>query len=238
MKNIDESSWNRYYEAESLFKQFTPEGDPYEEHRVKFTKSLLPRGLKEILDVGSGNGYLCSKLYTYGTTRVVGLDISLTRLADSVKIVPGATFIQGSSRTIPFSNNSFDLVTCIEVLEHAINPNIVLRELKRVARKWVIITVPYNRPPTYVLCPHCLKIFPVDGHINSFTPESLGEMAKDAGLIVTKIKKYYITDTLLQSKWPKHQVKVLLHQLRRLLAYLRLMDNPIPKYIGLLCCTE
>lgn len=52
-----------------------------------------------------------------------------------------------SIENLPFSDNSFDLVVCAQVLEHL--PESVLtkgaRELARVARHWVFVSVPYRQ---------------------------------------------------------------------------------------------
>lgn len=41
-----------------------------------------------------------------------------------------------------FESKSFDVVHASHVLEHIINPNIAVREMKRVSRKYIIIKVP------------------------------------------------------------------------------------------------
>ncbi|MCK4326050.1 methyltransferase domain-containing protein [bacterium] len=43
---------------------------------------------------------------------------------------------------IPFDNNSFDCVLCLDVLEHLENIHAVFDELCRVSRRWVIISLP------------------------------------------------------------------------------------------------
>jgi len=40
--------------------------------------------------------------------------------------------IRADAHNLPFKNNSFDLVICTEVLEHVVNPEKVLGEIKRV----------------------------------------------------------------------------------------------------------
>ena len=43
-------------------------------------------------------------------------------------------------RQLPFADQSFDLVTCIETIEHVKNCNLLVSELNRVARKFVLIS--------------------------------------------------------------------------------------------------
>ncbi|GAB4274519.1 MAG: hypothetical protein Kow0080_23010 [Candidatus Promineifilaceae bacterium] len=44
--------------------------------------------------------------------------------------------------SIPFPDNSFDTVLCLDVLEHIDNPHHIFDELCRVSRKYVIISLP------------------------------------------------------------------------------------------------
>src|SRR3989338_4083232 len=71
-------------------------------------------GLIRILDAGCGTGGLTEKLADFGYT--VGIDIS--DLALRLKPHSGAKYINGSVNSIPFAENSFDLITCISVFYH------------------------------------------------------------------------------------------------------------------------
>jgi len=74
----------------------------------------------------------------------------------------------GEAENLPFEPESFDVVTCCELLEHVPEPQRVLREAVRVARKKLIITVPFEHewPPE-------LKPFWNPGHIRFYTPDTL-----------------------------------------------------------------
>ena len=51
-----------------------------------------------------------------------------------------ANFIQCDAHHLPFKNESFNLVTLIDVLEHVASPLEILKEIKRVAKKLVLVT--------------------------------------------------------------------------------------------------
>jgi SAM-dependent methyltransferase len=70
--------------------------------------------LSRILDAGCGTGGLTEQLSGLGST--VGIDIS--DLALRLKPHSGAKYINGSVNSIPFAENSFDLITCISVFYH------------------------------------------------------------------------------------------------------------------------
>jgi 2-polyprenyl-3-methyl-5-hydroxy-6-metoxy-1,4-benzoquinol methylase len=52
--------------------------------------------------------------------------------------------VQGSALTLPFADDTFDLVLCIEVLEHLPSPEQALREIARVASGAVVLSVPWE----------------------------------------------------------------------------------------------
>ena len=51
--------------------------------------------------------------------------------------------------SLPFPDNAFDLVTCLEVIEHLDNEKMLLaiRELERVTKKYIIISIPNREIP-------------------------------------------------------------------------------------------
>jgi SAM-dependent methyltransferase len=76
------------------------------------------------LDVGSGSGYLQDVVEDY-----TGLDIST-----SARRFYHKPFVAGSATAMPFSDNTFDTIWTIWVLEHVPNPEQALREIRRVAK--------------------------------------------------------------------------------------------------------
>jgi len=180
--------WAKFYEKEAEFKRFIPEENPDESLRTCLVMSLAPKRIESVLDVGCGDGYLCSLFKSRGVTRVAGVDLVESRINYAKAHFQGIEFKAAEITKLPFDDGSFDLVTCVEVLEHLENPSAALKELKRVSRKLVLFTVPNNEPVENVVCPHCLKTFPREGHIQSFSPESAVAFCRDNGLVVEKIE--------------------------------------------------
>lgn len=56
--------------------------------------------------------------------------------------VPGVIRVDLEKEKLPFRDNSFDIVVCTDVLEHLDNPHEVFREVIRVAKKYIIISLP------------------------------------------------------------------------------------------------
>lgn len=105
--------------------------------KVKTFKKLLgTKKPKKILDVGCASGYMTneiSKIMPQAT--LTGVDVYSKSLAFGKKVYPQIKFIKADAHQLPFVTSSFDLVICYEVIEHVVNPNIVLKELKRVVKK-------------------------------------------------------------------------------------------------------
>lgn len=88
---------------------------------------------KKILEIGIGNGFVSSYLKERDLN-VVTLDIDAKLMPDVV----------GSVLNMPFSDNSFDLIACFEVLEHLPYSSFptAIKELFRVSKYHVIISLP------------------------------------------------------------------------------------------------
>ena len=58
-------------------------------------------------------------------------------------LIPAEGVVQCDlEKRLPFKDNSYDVVTALDVLEHLENPHAALKELCRVAKKSVMISLP------------------------------------------------------------------------------------------------
>lgn len=179
VRTSKESPEQAYYENEALWAQDF-EQDPQERLRLDAASQLIPQGVNSILDVGCGNGAFVNRL-AGKYVRVCGVDRSEVALS----------FVRTERRLaradqLPFASGEFDLVTCMEVIEHL--PQGVyeqgLAEIVRVASKWVLISVPYreDRRLSLVRCPKCLCEFNRNYHMRSFGESNLSSLHPDIGL--------------------------------------------------------
>jgi ubiquinone/menaquinone biosynthesis C-methylase UbiE len=99
-------------------------------HQINEVISLEPA---KVLEVGIGTGLVADYL------KVRGIDITTIDVVHGLK--PNIT---ASVLAIPFSAETFDIITCYEVLEHLPYSDFpkALKELARVARKHVILSLP------------------------------------------------------------------------------------------------
>lgn len=96
------------------------------------------RGMKSILDVGSGAGQIAKHLLEYSDrgTQITCIDLSHRMLERARKRLKSdrPAYVAADLSCLPFADGSFDGVTCGYVLEHLPNPSEGLRELARVLR--------------------------------------------------------------------------------------------------------
>ena len=94
------------------------------------------QGLKA-LDVGCGGGFSC-EFMAYRDVRVSGIDQSAKCIARAREhaVSSGLDIIykQGLAESLPYSNNTFDVVICVDVLEHVSNLQRTVSEIHRVLK--------------------------------------------------------------------------------------------------------
>ena len=110
-------------------------------------KSFLSRiQPTSILEVGCGEGFILDCIQDcIPSATTSALDISYEMVSLAKGRVDLACAVVGSAGHLPFPDNCFDLVVCVEVLEHLDNPVRAVEELARVASKNVLASVP-NEP--------------------------------------------------------------------------------------------
>lgn len=84
----------------------------------------------KVLDVACGKGR-ASKVFA-PQSNIYSLDISYDMLEVTKERFPKNYVAQGDSENLPFSNNTFDVVICLEALVHMESPLKALKEFNRV----------------------------------------------------------------------------------------------------------
>jgi ubiquinone/menaquinone biosynthesis C-methylase UbiE len=140
-----------------------------EQARAQDLLRILPSQGQSVLEVGARDGYF-SRLLAGRFEAVTALDLEKPSFHIG-RVVP----VQGDVRRLEFPDNAFDCVICTEVLEHVPEVEQAAAELARVARRDVVIGVPYCQDIRLgrTTCPHCGQINPPWGHVNSFTEKRL-----------------------------------------------------------------
>lgn len=92
-----------------------------------------------VLEVGCGAGHILERIPRGSLT---GVDISPAQIERSKKrLGTRAELLIAKGENLPFEDESFDRIICTEVFEHVLEPELILREMKRVLKKNGIISL-------------------------------------------------------------------------------------------------
>lgn len=105
--------------------------------KVEFINKHIPLKDASILDLACGNGSFTVEFSKY-TEKVIGLDISSHMLSNN----PIKNLLMGNAETLPFKDRMFDIVFAANLLHHASDPLNIIREMKRAAKKYIIVIEP------------------------------------------------------------------------------------------------
>lgn len=141
----------------------------------------LPPGAR-VLDAGCGSGRLLDELA--GRFEVSGVELD----ADSVAAARArghADIHEGMVETLPWDDATFDLVTCLDVIEHTQDDRVTLRELRRVLRPGgaLLLTVPAYQA---LWSAHDV----VNRHHRRYDRRMLRAAAADTGLTIERMTSF------------------------------------------------
>jgi 2-polyprenyl-6-hydroxyphenyl methylase/3-demethylubiquinone-9 3-methyltransferase len=144
-----------------------------------------------LLDVGCGAGFLTNRL-AKENFEVHGVDLSadslrVARAYDSTKSVK---YITADAYKLPYPDNTFDVVTSMDFLEHVENPEAVIKEISRVLKPRALFFFhTFNRNwLAYVIIIKLVEWFvkntPKHMHILRLfiKPKELAQMCEDHGM--------------------------------------------------------
>src|SRR3954451_9993096 len=144
-----------------------------------------PAPAESALHVGVGDGRTAALLRAGHLT---GVDTSAVALERARRRLPDAELVDvGPDEPLPFDDNSFDLVTCIEALEHIRDVQLSLSEMRRVLRpagRLALTTPAASRIGTLI---HGLEP-PFSPHLHAFTSRSLRDALDSMGFTVSELR--------------------------------------------------
>ncbi len=108
--------------------------------RAELDRLPLAPGAR-VLDAGCGSGRTLEELVDYGEVTGIELDGDAAELARARGV---AEIAVGRLEELPWPQDSFDLITCLDVIEHTPDDRAALVELRRVCRPggFLLVTVP------------------------------------------------------------------------------------------------
>lgn len=111
---------------------------------AKLESLVAPLGATATLDAGCGEGETIARLGSLLGPRIEAVDIEQGCVDTVAARLPGVEVRRADLADLPFGSGAFDLVLCLEVLEHIGDPSRAVRELARVGRRDVVVSVPYE----------------------------------------------------------------------------------------------
>jgi len=164
-------------------------------YKSTFIISILSSlNFSSVLDIGCGDGAFDEIiLRIFPQVTLYGIDISHVAVSNAKKKGINAIVLDVSNQSLPWNENSFDIVLLLDTIEHLINPDFAITEIHRVLKKdgYLLLSTPnlacwYNR---FLLFMGLQPIFTevstkavfgrpgtqVVGHLRLFTPKALEE---------------------------------------------------------------
>jgi 2-polyprenyl-6-hydroxyphenyl methylase/3-demethylubiquinone-9 3-methyltransferase len=163
--------------------------------RLDWISSLCALDGKQVLDVGCGGGILADSMARKGA-QVLGIDLAdkalkVAQLHALEAQTPHVRYREVSAETLAAEQPaSFDLVTCMEMLEHVPDPASIVRACQQLVRPggWVIFSTINRNPKSFLFAivgaEYVLNMLPKGTHSyeRMIRPSELVRFCREAGL--------------------------------------------------------
>lgn len=163
---------------------------------VEQLERIAPRARGRLLDVGCGSKPY-QRIFEAHVDEYVGLELaeSFERTAAAASGAPDVLY---DGKRMPFDDESFDTILCIQVLEHTPEPQALLNEVARVLRRGGMLVLS---------APFAFRLHELPHDYFRYTPFGLEAMCRRAGLTI-------------EDTWPQGSLwSVLAHSLNSFLAF-------------------
>ena len=167
------------------------------------------RGVRTILDLPCGTGRFTGALAREGY-EIIGSDISHEMLVKAASVEvgtkPGSAgmvrgYVQANAEHLPLRDDALDCVVCIRFMMH-VDPGTrvrMLREFRRVSRRWVVVDYRHKYTLRYVLTHTFGKLGLGRTPLSRVSRADLAQELRDAGLAIREVVR--VSTPLLSDKW-------------------------------------
>ncbi len=179
MSNVDPHELEKFSAAAHRWWDKDSEFRPLHEInplRLAWLDRLASIRGKRVLDVGCGGGILAEAMATHGAAAVTGIDLGskalgVARLHALESGLENLDYVEISAEALAAAQPaSFDVVTCMEMLEHVPNPASTVQACADLVRPggWVFFSTINRNPKAFALAivgaEYLLKLLPRGTH--------------------------------------------------------------------------
>jgi SAM-dependent methyltransferase len=148
----------------------------------KITNLVQQTGVSYLLDAGCGEGFVIEQLHRQNSAlAIIGGDFSADALQwGRENLAHNAPLTNFDLHHLPFTDNTFPLTICLEVLEHLPDSAVGLRELARVSSEYVLLSVPHEpwfRGANFLRGKHVTDFGNDPEHLHNYSGRSFRRMA-------------------------------------------------------------
>jgi 2-polyprenyl-6-hydroxyphenyl methylase/3-demethylubiquinone-9 3-methyltransferase len=183
---------HRWWDVESEFKPL----HAINPLRLDWIDGLAGLRGKSVLDVGCGGGILAESMARRGAAQVLGIDLAhkplqVAKLHALEAGVASLDYREVAAEALAAEQPAaFEVVTCMEMLEHVPDPASIVRACATLAKPggWVFFSTINRNPKAFVYAligaEHVLKLLPAGTHeyAKFIRPSELARWCRDAGL--------------------------------------------------------
>jgi len=190
------SFYNRYWNGRNIMvNPFDRHPDEWTEENFLYHYNFFKPFIKgRLLDFGCGDGQFLNKINKY-CEFAYGVDISEAAIKKASEKYPNIKFeLLGEKGLANITDNYFDTICAIDILEHLLDIESTLEELQRILRpggNLLIATSELTRIKILLITLHSLDkyFYPASPHIRHFTRRNLVDILKKKGFEVIGYKK-------------------------------------------------
>ena len=207
LPQINDTNTPEFWDKENTVMETMEFGqNPMAVDRARFVANSLGEKRQTTLDVGLGSGIsesVYQDIFPKSKMKIYGIDFSPKSVLRAKKRFKNGEFKRGSILKIPYKDQAFENVICLEVMEHIVPAKTfqALSELYRVMKRngKLILSVPLNEGLEEMVKQ---KRNP-NHHVRVYSPEMIKVELEIAGFTIVKEKflyaygKYYYLKSFL-----------------------------------------